>query len=127
MTAMVCFKAGENMYAIPVTATLGVRLAAGIVQMPSQRPDIVGVLPGSPLLSVISPLDGGGNHILVITTPEGDYGLLVDQVTEVCDVTDDAIRPAPAGQDRTLILGVAELGDDRRLFLADPVAIGRRM
>ena len=48
------------------------------------------MLPGDPPLSVISPLGAGADadHVLVVTTPDHDYGLLVDAVTEVCAFDD---------------------------------------
>jgi chemotaxis signal transduction protein len=123
MTAMVCFRAGENRYAIPVTSTLAVRPALGVVPLPSPQPNVIGVLPGDPILSVITPLSATGKHVLVITTPDHDYGLLVDEVTGVHNIDDEHVGPAPLGQDHRLIAGVTKRAG-ALLFLADPTAMG---
>ena len=128
MTKMVCFSAGGVSYAIPVDATLAVRTVEGMVTMPEPRPDVIGILPGDPPLSVIAPLGthADANHILVVTTPEQDYGLLVDAVTDISAFDDHAIRPAPAGQDVGLIAGVAER-DGTIVLIADPEALAARL
>jgi purine-binding chemotaxis protein CheW len=122
VTTLVCFTAAGTRYAIPVTSTLSVRPASTVVHVPSDRADMVGVLPGDPVLSVISPLGvgAGASHVLVVTTPERDYGLLVDAVTDVCTVDDAAIRPAP---DHGVVIAVAERPDGV-LLIADPTAMG---
>jgi chemotaxis signal transduction protein len=128
MTTMVCFSAGGVSYAIPVVATLAVRTVEGMVTMPEPRPDVLGVLPGDPPLSVIAPLgtEADANHILVVTTPDLDYGLLVDAVTDVCSFDDRAIQAAPAGQDGSLIAGVVERGG-ALVLIADPEAMAARL
>ena len=127
-TTMVCFSAGGVSYAIPVDATLAVRTVEGMVTMPEQRPDVVGVLPGDPPLSVIAPLGTGAdaNHILVVTTPQLNYGVLVDAVTEISRFDDRSIRAAPAGQDGGLIAGVAERAG-AIVLIADPEAMAARL
>ena len=128
MTTMVCFHAGGVSYAIPVVATLAVRTVQGMVTMPEQRPDVLGVLPGDPPLSVIAPLgtDADANHILVVTTPGLDYGLLVDAVTDICAFDDRSIQAAPAGQGAGLIAGVAERAG-AIVLIADPEAMAARL
>lgn len=125
---MVCFNAGGISYAIPVEATLAVRTADGMVTMPEQRPDVVGVLPGDPTLSVVAPLGtaADANHILIVTTPNLDYGLLVDAVTEICSFDDRSIHAAPAGQSAGLISGVAERAG-AIVLIADPEALASRL
>jgi chemotaxis signal transduction protein len=127
-TKMVCFRAGGVSYAIPVDATLAVRTVAGMVALPEPRPDVIGLLPGDPPLSVIAPLgtDADANHVLVVTTPHLDYGLLVDAVTEICVFDDRSIQTAPAGQDAGLIAGVAERSG-AIVLIADPEALAARL
>jgi chemotaxis signal transduction protein len=127
-TKMVCFSAGGVSYAIPVDATLAVRTVTGMVTLPEPLPDVIGVLPGDPPLSVIAPLGtaADANHILVVTTPDLDYGLLVDAVTEICAFDDRLIRAAPAGQDADLIAGVAERAG-AIVLIADPEALAARL
>lgn len=125
---MVCFSAGGVRYAIPVDATLAVRPSAGLVELPGCRPGVVGVLPGDPVLSVISPLAAGAGaaHVVVVTTTGHDYGLLVDAVTEVCTFDDMGIHPAPAGQQHDLIVGVAERSGGL-VLITDPDALAARL
>ena len=82
------------------------------------------MLPDDPVLAVISPLGAAADaaHVLVVTTPERDFGLLVDAVTEICTVADDRIRPAPDGG---VVVAVAERPDGM-VLIADPSAIGAR-
>ena len=128
MTKMVCFNAGGVSYAIPVDATLAVRTVAGMVTLPEPLPDVIGVLPGDPPLSVIAPLGtaADANHILVVTTPDLDYGLLVDAVTEIAAFDDRSIQAAPAGQNADLIAGVAERAG-AIVLIADPEALAARL
>jgi chemotaxis signal transduction protein len=125
-------------YAIPVDAAVAVRLSDGMVTLPghrsdadrsdAERSDVVGVLPGNPVLSVISPLDASGDarHILVVTTPEHDFGVLVDAVTDVTRFEDDKLQPAPPGRHHGLIAGVAERADGI-VLIADPDALAARL
>ena len=124
MTTLVCFRAAGARYAVPVASTRAVRPASAMVAVPLAEGGVVGVLPGNPVLSVISPLGAGdaAAHVIVVTTPERDYGLLVDAVTDVCTVDDAAIQPAPDGG---VVVAVAERGDGV-VLIADPVAMGAR-
>ena len=125
MTAMVCFRAGGNTYAITVWATLGVQSASRVVRMPSQADDVVGLIPGDPALSVVSPLAATGHQVLVVAVGEYSYGLLVDEVTEVCDIDEASIGPAPTGQDRQLVIGTVQRGQEL-VMIADPTALADR-
>jgi len=124
MTTIVCFRAAGTRYGMPVSSTLAVRRAAEIVSLPSDGGAVVGVLPGDPVLSVIAPfaLDDDAAHVLVVTTPGRDFGLLVDAVTEIVTIDDTDIRPAP---DAGVVVGVAERSDGV-VFITDPVAISGR-
>ncbi|MET0147170.1 MAG: chemotaxis protein CheW [Ilumatobacteraceae bacterium] len=124
MTTLVCFRAAGTRYAIRVSSTLAVRPAALIVGVPSESRDVVGILPGDPVLSVLSPLtvDADAAHVLVVTTPGRDFGLLVDAVTEVFTIDESAIRPV---RDAGLVIGVVERPGGV-LLLTDAMAIGGR-
>ncbi len=69
MTTMVCFRAGNTAYCLPVDAARGVRTAAGLMALPQQRIGVAGMIPGDPPMTVVSSLGDGGSHILVIETP----------------------------------------------------------
>jgi len=125
MTAMVCFRAGGNTYAISVWATLGVRSASNVVRLPSQADDVVGLIPGDPALSVVSPLAASGDQVLVVAVGEHRYGLLVDEVTEVCDIDESSIGPTPGGQDRRLVTGTIERGS-ALILVVDPSTLADR-
>jgi chemotaxis signal transduction protein len=122
---MVCFRAGGTRYAIAVTATLAVRPASTIIPVPSTTDEhVIGMLPDDPVLAVISPLGAGPEaaHVLVVTTPERDVGLLVDAVTDVCTVPDDRIRAAPDGG---VVVAVAERPDGVMLVADAALLVAR--
>jgi purine-binding chemotaxis protein CheW len=59
-------------------------------------------------------------RIIVSGTSESRVGLVVDAVTEVLMVSDDAVEPTPelvAGYDSTHIRGIAKLGDQLVILL----------
>jgi chemotaxis signal transduction protein len=119
---MVCFRTGDTAYCLPVQATRSVCDTTGLMALPSARPNVAGILPGDPPLTVLSSLGTGGSHILVIHTHGRWFGLLVDAVTELCRVDDDMIGPAPGGQSSPLVSGTVER-DGKLLLIADPDAL----
>jgi chemotaxis signal transduction protein len=123
---MVRFRSGGATYVVPVESTLGVRAADGIVPLPEPRPDVVGVLPGHPPLTVLAGLGAGRAHVLVLTTESGQYGLFVDEVFGLSRVDEARIGPAPAGQDRSLVSGMVEDAGEL-VLVADPVALAARL
>lgn len=88
-----------------VTSTRAVLRSTGMVALPAPHPDVAGIIPGDPPLTVISPLGSGGGQILVVDTGQQTFGLQVDAVTGLRSVDDVDIRPAPRGQDRELVSG----------------------
>jgi chemotaxis signal transduction protein len=124
---MVCFQAAGTDYCMPVEATRAVRPSLGMVVLPDARADVVGLIPGDPPLTVISPLGAaGGGQILVIHTGEVTFGLLVDTVSGLRKVDDAGVRVAPQGQDRALISGTVD-ADGGMLLVADAAALGERL
>lgn len=119
---MVCFRAGDTSYCVPVLATRAVRTTAGILSMPWTRRGVTGIIPGTPALTVICPLVEGGSHVLIICTPTKTFGLQVDAVSSLIRVEDSEIGPAPDGQARNLVSGTAER-DGQLLLVADPQAL----
>jgi chemotaxis signal transduction protein len=119
---MVCFRAGPVAYCLPMADTRAVRTSAGITRLPDPRPGVAGMIPGTPPITVLDSLSQDGTHILVIETPTGPFGLLVDQVTSLWKVADDKIGPVPEGQSRRLVSGTAER-DGELLLIVDPQAL----
>ena len=127
MRTMVCFQAAGTRYCLPVEATRAVRPAGGMVVLPDARADVVGLMPGDPPLTVISPLGAGQDgQILVVQTGEVTFGLLVDTVSGLRRVDDAGIRVAPQGQDRVLVSGIVD-ADDGMMLVADAAALGERL
>jgi chemotaxis signal transduction protein len=77
-------------------------------------------------LTVIAPLGPHGTQILVLESAVKTFGLLVDTVTGLRQISPDAINPAPEGQDRQLIAGTIDDGD-QLLLLADPDTLAGRL
>ncbi len=130
MLTMVCFQAAGSTYCVPLHATRSVRTTENLVALPDPAADVVGVLPGEPPLTVISPLRSAlrtsGGHILVMETDDKSFGLLVDVVTGLERFDDTAMRPAPDGQGRALVSGTLEAGG-RLVMVADPGALAGRL
>jgi chemotaxis signal transduction protein len=126
MLTMVCFQAAGSSYCVPLQATRSVRTTDDLVALPDPAADVVGMLPGDPPLTVISPLRSDGGHILVMEADNKSFGLLVDVVTGLERFEDAQVRPAPEGQDRTLVSGTVE-SDGRLVLVADPSALASRL
>ena len=126
MLTMVRFQAAGSMYCVPLHAARSVRTTEDLIELPDPATDVVGVLPGDPPLTVISPLRSEGRHILVMNADNKSFGLLVDVVTglERFDAAD--VRPAPDGQDRNLVSGTLE-ADGHLVLVADPDALAERL
>ncbi len=105
---MVCFQASGAAYCLAVGDTRAVLRSAGMISLPAPNPDVAGIIPGDPPLTVICPLGTGGGQILVIETGQQTFGLQVDAVTGLRTVGDSDIHPAPRGQDRQLICGTID-------------------
>lgn len=126
MTTMVCFQSAGTAYCMPVDATRAVRRTSGMISLPAPGPDIAGILPGDPPLTVISPLGAGGTQVLIVEAGERTFGLLVDAVTGLRRITDAEISPRPAGQDRPLVCGTIDIGE-QLVLVTDPDALAGRL
>jgi chemotaxis signal transduction protein len=126
MTTMVYFRSEGASYCLPVEATRAVRVASGIVALPAPRPDIAGIIPGQPPITVISVLGTGGAQILVIESGGTTFGLLVDSVTGLRRIAAADIHPSPTGQDRALISGSID-SDGELVLVTDPAALAARL
>lgn len=126
MTTMVCFRSGGAAYCIPVQATRAVRRITGMIALPAPGPDIAGIIPGDPPMTVISPLGTGGSHVLIVEAGDKTFGLLVDAVTGLKRIADADISPPPAGQDRALVSGTIDAGG-QLVLVTDPDALAGRL
>lgn len=122
---MVCFQASGTAYCLPVDATRAVLRSSGMVRLPAPHPDVSGIVPGDPPLTVISPLGTGGAHILVISADERTFGLQVEQVTGLRLVDDADIHPAPRGQDDPLVSGTIDSWGELVLVASASALAGR--
>jgi chemotaxis signal transduction protein len=127
MTTMVCFRAAGAAYCLPLQAARSVRTAADVIPLPDTAADVAGIIPGDPPLTVISPLNASGRHILVIETQGQAFGLLVDRVTGLRRVDAADIRPAPKGRHRLVSGTIDADADDGIVFVADPTALAGRL
>lgn len=121
-----CFRAAGTGYCLPVEATRAVRPSGGMVVLPAARADVVGLIPGDPPLTVISPLGAGGGQILVVQAGDTTFGLLVDAVSGLRRVADADIRLAPHGQDRALVCGTFD-AEGGMVLVADAAALAERL
>ena len=126
MTTMVCFTAARAEYCLPVQAARSVRTADEMISLPDPNPDVAGMLPGDPPLTVISPLHGDCGHILVIEAGDKTFGLLVDAVTGLRRINDAELGPAPKGQGRQLVCGTL-YNNGRMILVADPSALAGQL
>ena len=126
MTTMVCFTAARAEYCLPVQVARSVRTADEMVSLPDPNPDVAGMLPGDPPLTVISPLHSERGHILVIEAGNKTFGLLVDAVTGLRRINDADLGPPPEGQGRPLISGTL-YSDGRMILVADPSALAGQL
>lgn len=126
MKTMVEFRVAGASYCLPVEATRAVRSSVGMVTMPKSRPNVAGLLPGDPPLTVMAPLGPEGHHIIVMEVANERFGLLVEAVTGLRRVDENDIREAPGGQESEMISGTVSIGG-QLVLLADPavMAAGR--
>lgn len=118
-STLVCFEAGGKAYGVPLAAARFVRTSEQLVTLPNPAPGVAGLLPGEPPLTVVSPLDAEGGHIIVLETRLGRFGLLVDVVTGLQKVETSSIRPSPRGQGRSVVSGTFDR-EGTLVLVADP-------
>ena len=107
MTTIVRVRTPDGDYALPVERVREVRSVGGLTPLPEAREGVAGLLHlGGNTITVLSVLSREGAHVVVIDVDEVTFGLLVDEVTGVEQVADDAVGPSPAGQDRPMVDGV---------------------
>ena len=127
MTTMVCFTAAANAYCLPVGAVRSVGTTQGMVQLPDPSDDVLGILPGDPTLTVISPLGARGSRMLVIETGTTVFALVVDEVTGLRKIKEGDIRSARRGQEGSLVTGTLDSEEGPLLLVVDPIALAGRL
>jgi chemotaxis signal transduction protein len=123
---MVGFTVGDAAYCLPVEFVSGVRTIAGMLSLPEKRQDVVGVLPEDLPRTVIAPLGGDGQHILLIEADGVGFGLLVDAVTSLWQADDDQVRTAAGVPAGSLVAGLID-HDGRPVLLADVGELAARL
>ncbi|MGY2873547.1 chemotaxis signal transduction protein [Marmoricola sp. URHA0025 HA25] len=123
---MVCFRTPGATYCLPLDVAVSVRTSEDLVPLPDPAPEVAGIIPGSPPLTVMSPFRSTGAHVIVVEADGKRFGLLVDEVTGLRHVEAGDIRPAPAGQVRALVSGTVDT-DGQLIFVADPIALAGRL
>ncbi|HJQ48307.1 MAG TPA: chemotaxis protein CheW [Amycolatopsis sp.] len=126
MPTMVCFRCADATYCLPVETAKSVRAAAGMIALPAVRPRVVGIIPGDPPLTVISPFGESGRYVLVVEAGGKEFGLLVDTVTGLRRIDDADIRTAPHGQDRLVISGTVDT-DGELTLVTDPTTLAAQL
>lgn len=111
MRQLVRFRTGDGTYAVPISDAREVRPAEGLQPLPSPRPGVAGLLSRHDVaVPVLDGLGPGRGHVLVVERDGRVFGLLVEEVTGVTTVADDAVAPPPPGQDDPMIAGVLHEG-----------------
>lgn len=107
MRTLVRFRTAEGDYAVPVEEVREVRSATGLAPLPAPLPGVAGLVRrGNDALPVLAILATLGRHVVILEKGPLNFGLLVDEVTEILHVEDAQIGSPPPGQDRPLVCGV---------------------
>jgi chemotaxis signal transduction protein len=128
MTTLVRFRSGDRAYAIPVERVREVRTREGMMDLPSAQADVAGLLQDADdALTVMTALGSTADdeNVLVVTSADRAFGLLVDEVAGVVTLNGEIGAP-PAGQDNGIISGVFSAGEEL-VLLVDVDALGKRI
>lgn len=126
VVTVVDFRTAAGRYCVPVDAAVAVRFASGLIDLPSPRAGVVGILPDDQPITVLSVLGSGRHHVLVLAAGGHTFGLLVEEVTGLSRIDDGDIHVAPDGQAEALISGMIRR-DDGVVLVADPAAMASRL
>lgn len=123
MRTIVRFRTPRGAFALPVEHVAEVRPAAELTMLPAPQAGVAGVLRrGEGVLSVLSVLGEPGGHVIVVDVDGDTFGLLVEEVTGIHRIDDDAVGPPPGGQEGAGLLG-AIVEDDGVVLVVDPEAL----
>lgn len=109
MRAYACFETADGQRCALDVAHVGAVLpAAPLEPLPAPLPAVLGLLrTGEGLMPVLGTFGQIGSHIVVIRAQEVTFGLLVAIVTGVVRIHPEQLTPAPPGQARRVVTGVA--------------------
>jgi len=130
---VVGFVIADEEYAIEILDVLSIELVEKLLRLPKMPRYIAGVMP---LRDEIVPLvklrrrfgfddrpDDDRTRVIVIEIGELTVGLVVDAVTHVYRLTEDAVQEAPTMAltvDSRFVRGVLKAGEQKRLIFLDP-------
>jgi chemotaxis signal transduction protein len=124
---LVRFRTGDGTYAVPVDDAREVRPTQGLQPLPSPRPGVAGLLSrGDVTVPVLDGLGPGRGHVLVVEREAQVFGLLVEEVTGVASVDDDAVAPPPPGQADPMVTGVVHEGEGV-VLVVDVAVLGKML
>lgn len=124
---MVRFATGSGPWAVGVEHAVEVRPASAVRTLPSCLPEVAGVIDrDGTAVPVVRTLGDDGRHVLVVRAGSLTVGIIVEEVTGVVRVRQDAIGPAPAGQHDPLIGATVRDGAELT-FLVDVDELARSL
>ena len=121
---LVVFCLGNDEYAVAISQVKEIIQYKGATKVPNVPEYMEGIinLRGKviPVIDLALRLDlaagkAGGKRVLIIEAAEKEIGLVVDEVSEVIRLQDDAIEPAPTGIRNSYIRGIGK--DENRLLI----------
>ena len=127
MTTLVCFRADEAEFALPIESVREVRSCEALVPLPAPLPGVAGLLEcDGNALAVLDAFGMGRQRQVLMLDHDGHrFGLLVEMVTRVVPI-DGPLDPPPHGQEHDCIAGVASIGG-QLLFVLDIGALDMRL
>lgn len=125
---LVLFKLAQEEYAIAITQVKEIILYNGATRLPNVpeymegiinlRGNTIPVINLAQRLALTDVSSGGNKKALIIETAKQEFGIVVDEVTEVLILEDSAIEDAPEMSSNDWIRGIGKAGD-RLLILLD--------
>lgn len=127
MSSVVRFRTGDGGFAVSVAYVREVRTAAGLRPIPSSRPGVAGMITlGDEVLTVLSVLGSGRDHVLVMDVDGTAFGLMVEEVVGVVAIDDRRLQPPPAGHGAEMLSGVVSFPDEA-VLVVDAAALARTL
>ena len=123
----VVFHLGKEEYCVPIHQVREIIQYKGATQMPGAPAYFEGIinLRGRiiPVIDLAAkfevPRKDGERQALIVDLGEKNFGIVVDQVSEVMRLQDSAIETAPSETRSGCILGIAKATGDRLLILLE--------
>jgi chemotaxis signal transduction protein len=106
---LVRFRTSQGVFLAPTASVLEVRTSGELQALPGGKQGVAGMVEkDGHVLTVLSTLGAGGAHVLLLSSSEGSFGLLAEEVLGVVNVNESEIQPPPQGQTRTLVSGAVK-------------------